>query len=80
MSRAINFQTVSWFWDLYTRYLLELDPPYQRRSVWNQEKSNIQEAQNYYDAITTSPLYSGVEKTKAKIEILKSVIQGNINL
>lgn len=37
MSRAINFQTVSWFWDLYNRHLLELDPPYQRRSVWNQE-------------------------------------------
>jgi hypothetical protein len=37
MSRAINFQTVSWFWDLYTRHLLELEPPYQRRSVWNQE-------------------------------------------
>ncbi len=37
MSRPINFQTVSWFWDLYTRHLLELDPPYQRRSVWNQD-------------------------------------------
>ena len=37
MSRAINFQTVPWFWDLYTRHLLDLEPPYQRRSVWNQE-------------------------------------------
>lgn len=37
MSRPINFQTVSWFWDLYTRHLLDLDPPYQRRSVWNQD-------------------------------------------
>jgi hypothetical protein len=37
MNRAINFQTVSWFWDLYTRKLLDLDPPYQRRSVWNQD-------------------------------------------
>ncbi|MCW6053993.1 DUF262 domain-containing protein [Lyngbya sp. CCAP 1446/10] len=37
MSRTINFQTVSWFWDLYTRHLLDLEPPYQRRSVWNQE-------------------------------------------
>lgn len=36
MNRTINFQTISWFWDLYTRNLLELDPPYQRRSVWNQ--------------------------------------------
>jgi hypothetical protein len=33
--RRQNFQTVSWFWDLSTRSLLELDPPYQRRSVWN---------------------------------------------
>lgn len=37
MSRLINFQTVSWFWDLYHRQLLDLDPPYQRRSVWNQD-------------------------------------------
>ncbi|MFM7406713.1 MAG: DUF262 domain-containing protein [Cuspidothrix sp.] len=37
MNRTINFQTISWFWDLYTRQLLELDPPYQRRSVWNQD-------------------------------------------
>lgn len=31
-----NRQTISWFVDLYRRELLELDPPYQRRSVWNQ--------------------------------------------
>jgi len=37
MNRTINFQTISWFWDLYNRGLLELDPPYQRRSVWNQD-------------------------------------------
>lgn len=36
MSRTINFQTIAWFWDLYNRQLLDLDPPYQRRSVWNQ--------------------------------------------
>ena len=37
ITRAINFQTISWFWDLYNRGLLDLDPPYQRRSVWNQD-------------------------------------------
>jgi hypothetical protein len=37
MSRTINFQTISWFWDLHNRKLLDLDPPYQRRSVWNQD-------------------------------------------
>ncbi len=37
MSRTINFQSISWFWDLYTRNLLDLNPPYQRRSVWNQK-------------------------------------------
>lgn len=37
MSRAINFQTISWFWDLHNRGLLDLEPPYQRRSVWNQD-------------------------------------------
>ncbi len=35
--RRHNFQTISWFWDLYKRVHLNLDPPYQRRSVWNQE-------------------------------------------
>lgn len=34
--RRQNFQTVGWFYDLYRRGLLEIDPPYQRRSVWNQ--------------------------------------------
>ena len=34
--RRQNFQTISWFSDLYKRKLLNLDPPYQRRSVWNQ--------------------------------------------
>jgi hypothetical protein len=28
--------SVAWFWDLYKRDLLDLDPPYQRRSVWSQ--------------------------------------------
>jgi len=36
MNRRHNFQNIAWFNDLYTRKLLELDPPYQRRSVWNQ--------------------------------------------
>jgi hypothetical protein len=36
MRRKQNFQTIAWFWDLYSRRLLDLDPPYQRRSVWNQ--------------------------------------------
>ena len=36
MIRKSNYQTMSWLNDLYRRELLELDPPYQRRSVWNQ--------------------------------------------
>lgn len=35
--RRQNFQTLSWFYDIYKRELLELNPPYQRRSVWNQD-------------------------------------------
>lgn len=31
-----NRQTVSWLSDLYKRGLLDLDPSYQRRSVWNE--------------------------------------------
>lgn len=39
-SRRQNFQTISWFSDLYRRKLLNLEPPYQRRSVWNQAYKN----------------------------------------
>ena len=34
--RKQNFQTISWFNDLFNRELLDLNPSYQRRSVWNQ--------------------------------------------
>lgn len=34
--RRQNFQTISWFSDLFKRSLVNLNPPYQRRSVWNQ--------------------------------------------
>jgi hypothetical protein len=34
--RRHNFQTIAWFNDLRQRGLLDLDPPYQRRSVWSQ--------------------------------------------
>jgi hypothetical protein len=36
LPRRQNFQTISWFSDLFKRNLLNLNPPYQRRSVWNQ--------------------------------------------
>lgn len=36
MNRRQNFQTIAWFRDLYKRGLLNLNPPYQRRSVWTQ--------------------------------------------
>lgn len=34
--RDVTVQNFSWFRDLHRRDLLNLDPPYQRRSVWNQ--------------------------------------------
>lgn len=34
--RRQTHQSIAWFWDLYQRGLLNLDPPYQRRSVWSQ--------------------------------------------
>lgn len=37
MKRRQNSQTISWFTDIYKRDLLNLNPEYQRRSVWNQE-------------------------------------------
>ncbi|MFD1811784.1 DUF262 domain-containing protein [Rhodococcus gannanensis] len=37
IERRQSFQTIAWFRDLYKRDLLDLDPPYQRRSVWNQK-------------------------------------------
>lgn len=36
MERRHNFQNIAWFNDLYSRKILNLEPPYQRRSVWNQ--------------------------------------------
>lgn len=33
--RRQTTQTIAWFWDLYKRELVDLDPPYQRRSVWS---------------------------------------------
>lgn len=36
MQRKATFQSLSWLWDLYKRNLLDMDPPYQRRSIWNQ--------------------------------------------
>ena len=35
MDRRAVFQSFAWFFDLRKRNLLDLDPPYQRRSVWN---------------------------------------------
>ena len=34
MEHSISQQDVSWFLDLYEKEQLDLDPPYQRRSVW----------------------------------------------
>jgi hypothetical protein len=35
MLRKTNFQNLAFFYDLYKRDLLDLDPSYQRRSVWS---------------------------------------------
>ncbi len=35
MSRSPTTQDISWFLDLYDKGQLNLDPPYQRRSVWS---------------------------------------------
>ncbi|MGB8681991.1 MAG: DUF262 domain-containing protein [Candidatus Binatus sp.] len=35
MARNLTTQDVSWFLDLYDKGQLNLDPPYQRRSVWS---------------------------------------------
>lgn len=41
MRRKQNFQAIAWFWDLFKRDMLNLDPPYQRRSVWNQSYKDL---------------------------------------
>jgi hypothetical protein len=49
-------------------------------SVKSPESAMItHESQAYYDAITNSLGSSGIEKTKTRINILKSVILGNTN-
>lgn len=35
MNRRVTTQDISWFLDLYRNDQLDLDPPYQRRSVWS---------------------------------------------
>ena len=35
LERIARFEPLAWFNDLYNRGLLDLEPPYQRRSVWN---------------------------------------------
>jgi hypothetical protein len=35
MNRTLTTQDISWFLDLHSRGLLNLEPPYQRRSVWS---------------------------------------------
>ena len=35
MARNLTTQDISWFLDLYAKGQLNLDPPYQRRSVWS---------------------------------------------
>ncbi len=35
LQRRVNYQDISWFMDLYGNEQLELDPPYQRRSIWS---------------------------------------------
>ena len=35
MARSLTFQDVSWFLDLNEKSQINLDPPYQRRSVWS---------------------------------------------
>lgn len=40
LPRRQNSQTISWFSDVFKRKLLNLEPPYQRRSVWNQSYKN----------------------------------------
>jgi hypothetical protein len=37
LERRQSPQTIAWFNDLYRRELLDLNPPYQRRAVWNQK-------------------------------------------
>lgn len=36
VDRRVTTQDISWFLDLYRNDQLDLDPPYQRRSVWSQ--------------------------------------------
>lgn len=35
--RRQNFENIAWFLDLHNRNRLDMDPPFQRRSVWNRK-------------------------------------------
>lgn len=56
MQRRTSSQDVSWLIDLHNKGQLDMDPPYQRRSVWN-----LKDRQYFLDTIfgdySSPPIY-----------------------
>jgi len=78
MARRANFQSLGWFYDLYIRKLLDLDPPYQRRSVWNQDYKDY-----FVDTVLNgypSPAIFLYEEVKPDGVIKYSVVDGKQRL
>jgi hypothetical protein len=78
MVRRSNFQSVGWLHDLHKRGLLNMDPPYQRRSVWNQEYKNF-----FVDTVLRDfpcPAIFFFEKVKPDGRSLFAVVDGKQRL
>jgi hypothetical protein len=78
MQRKQNFQTIAWFWDISNRKLLDLEPPYQRRSVWNQSYRDY-----YIDTILLgypSPALFLFERISAEGQTTYFVVDGKQRL
>lgn len=76
--RRQSTQPVAWFKDLYKRGLLELTPPYQRKSVWNQKYR-----EEFIDTILLeypSPAIFLYEQISAQGDVKYAVVDGKQRL
>ena len=76
--RQIRPQNFAWFFDLHKRKAIDLEPPYQRRSVWNQEFKDF-----YVDTVLShfpSPAIFLFEEISAEGNSTYSVVDGKQRL
>jgi hypothetical protein len=63
MQRRPTTQDISWFLDLYKNGQLDLDPPYQRRSVWSRKHRRF-----FLDTIFALPALPGTMQSEPRMD------------